>query len=186
MCLCSTHWPMGHSRPAAEHNLLSSASVFVCVCCCWNGNRRICTELSTGVWTFKGFSIFCRSEHAIKCVCVFEGGGGEKVRWSRICVNYTDIAAFPWRYVSFCLDIPWFMEACKKNIYIAVTCLTWSWQPEGDRWFTMTERHREHKEREREGMKTISHSWQVLLQALSPWNCSTTWLLRGRPTSPNT
>lgn len=119
-------------------------------------------------------------------VCACLRGGGEKVRWSRICVNYTDIAAFPWRYVSFCLDIPWFMEACKKKKYIAVTCLTWSWQPEGDRWFTMTERHREHKEREREGMKTISHSWQVLLQALSPWNCSTTWLLRGRPTSPNT
>lgn len=152
----------------------------------------VCVAVGTGTVVYAqsspqrcGHSIFCRSEHAIKCVYVFEGGR-EKVRWSRICVNYTDIAAFPWRYVSFCLDIPWFMEACKIYIYIAVTCLTWSWQPEGDRWFTMTERHREHKEREREGMKTISHSWQVLLEALSPWNCSTTWLLRGRPTSPNT
>lgn len=76
---------MGHSRPAAEHNLLSSASVFVCACCCWNGNRRICTELSTGVWTFKGFSIFCRSEHAIKCVCVFEGGGRESEMKQNLC-----------------------------------------------------------------------------------------------------
>lgn len=65
MALCSTHWPTGHSRPLAEHNLLNMNHPFISLSVCVVvGKGTVCMQrshmqrpLHGGLYN-QGFSIF--------------------------------------------------------------------------------------------------------------------------------